>query len=329
MMRGDDDGMRNLLLRGGCAAKLPGASLRRLLAQLGDEAAVWQDAALLEQGSGPLLTTVDFAPLACADPNTAGRIAALNAFSDIYASGGVPLIALAMIIVDTARPLSVAEEVLAGMAAASAEEGARVAGGQTVTGSECMAGLCVIGRPREGIVFRKRGALAGDHLLLSKPLGTGLATWAHAIGAAGDDTLAAAIAVMLTSNREASRAAVDARAHAVTDVTGFGLLGHLGEMLHQSLGAVIDYERVPILGGIRDLPEAARSTSAVGANLRYVRETIALRTTRSDAELAPLLDGQTNGGLLVAASPGSAARLERQGFMSIGSVTDSAAIVVQ
>ncbi len=174
------------MLRGACLAKLPGVALRRLLSHLPNGCAPWEDSALVPHVDGTLLATIDFGPLICPEARTAGYIAALNAFSDIYAAGGAPLLALAMVVVDTAQPLDVAEEVLAGMAEACAAEGAILAGGHTVTGIECLAGLSVIGCARDGGVLRKSGAIPGDDLLLSKPLGVGLVLWGFTLGAVDD-----------------------------------------------------------------------------------------------------------------------------------------------
>lgn len=316
------------MLRGACLAKLPGVALRQLLGSLPNACTPWEDSALVPPADGTLLATVDFGPLICPDARTAGRIAALNAFSDIYAAGGTPLFALAVVVVDTARPLAVAEQVLAGMAEACAAEGAILAGGQTITGAECLAGLSVIGSARGGAVLRKRGALPGDDLLLSKPLGLGLVLWGRALGAVDDAAWSQAIEVMLTSNAGASRSALAGAVHASTDVTGYGLLGHLSEMLSLGIGAAIDLDCVPLLDGARNLPPELRTTAAIGANAAYANESIAVRSRRSAAELAPLFDAQTNGGLLVAAPPESRAGLEHDGFTRIGAVTGDGFILV-
>ncbi|HEX7679767.1 MAG TPA: selenide, water dikinase SelD [Thermoanaerobaculia bacterium] len=323
------DDWSRFALRGACLAKLPGAALRQLLGHLPGPSIPCEDAVLVPKTSGRLLTTVDFGPLVCPEPRIAGRVAALNAFSDIYAAGGSPLMALAIVVVDIAQPLEFAEQVIAGIAEACASEGAILGGGHTITGAECTAGLSVIGHVQDSTILRKAGALPGDELLISKPIGLGLMLWGRSLGIIDDAALAPAIDVMLTSNAAASRSAVAGLVHASTDITGFGLLGHLSEMLGAEAGAFLNLDQVPLLDGVQSLPPAARTTSAVGANIAYVAQSIAVRSRRPASDLAPLFDAQTNGGLLVAVAPESCTALERHGFTRVGCVTSERAIVVE
>jgi selenide,water dikinase len=318
----------NLALRGACLAKLPGVALKTLLRDVAPPSDVWQDVVVVPSAE-IILTSVDFGPLVWPDPHTAGRIAVLNACSDIYAAGGTPTTALAILVIDTARSIKVAHDVMAGIAATCILEGMRLAGGHTSIGSDYMAGLSVIGRADRDGLLRKDGAKSGDELFLSKPLGIGLVLWGRALGVIDDAVVTDALDVMLTSNGAASRAAVAAGVHASTDVTGFGLLGHLSEMLGAEYGAVLDIDKIPILRGVDALPSESRTTAAVGANAAYVAGAIALHSSRTADDLAVLFDAQTNGGLLVAAAPASRAMLEQHHFICIGRINSDRRIVVE
>lgn len=317
--------------RCGCQGKLPGTELRELLAaafgaphgtdkHLPDP----EDCAVLKHPGGDLLVTNDLGPLVGRDLFRAGKIAALNSISDVYAMGGTPLWALATLIIDRASPSGTGASVLAGMAAACREEAVEVVGGQTLIGPESMAGLSVIGRINAGKVLAKSGARPGDRLMISKPLGTGLVLRGYRLGLLGEPDLEVALRVMEQSNRYASLAAVQASASAATDVTGFGLLGHLAEMLvPDQLGATVYLNRVPVLASIHRLPPSVAHTTWITGNLEYVRTSCRLVGVSEFEKIVALLDPQTSGGLLVAIHPQSADQLERNGFIDIGVITQN------
>src|SRR5213594_580538 len=201
---------------------------RNLMVGLGaaDDAAVYRisdDLALVE--------TVDFFPPVVDDAWTWGAVAATNAMSDVYAMGGEVLFALAVAGFPREMDKSIVAEVFRGGAEKVAEAGGVIAGGHTVIDNEPKYGLCVTGRVHPDRVLIKGGLRAGDRVFLSKPLGTGVITTAAKDGAAPDEALAAAVASMLRLNRVAARAARDAEAVGATDITGFGFLGHAGEMV--------------------------------------------------------------------------------------------------
>lgn len=327
---GNDDlpytGLRALAGCGGCAAKAPPevvSMLAGLAAAAGakggaldndvlvglapaDDAVVYRLAA-----DRALVATVDFFPPLVDSPDDYGTIAAANAVSDVYAMGGSVALALAISGFPAQVPTTVVAEVNAAAAAVVASCGGAVLGGHTVRCAEPVFGLCVLGFVHPERVWRKRGAQAGDVLLLSKPLGTGLllssreAAW-----------LPGAIAAMRTTNQAAAQAihALPAPPHAVTDITGFGLLGHAEEMALQSQVTLqLDAAAVPLLPGARELAKAGVRTSAHRTRTAYPGSV-------DPALLAVLQDPQTSGGLLAAVPPSLVPSLLAAGFTAVGEV---------
>lgn len=324
---------QDMSFRSGCLAKLPPCDLDELLAQATElvggnvqsrgTTVSHQDSACINVGSMQLLCTTDIGPLVGIDLWIAGRIAAFHAMSDIYASGGIPRWALVTFIVDPGKPDIDMAIVLAGILEACKEDGAEVVGGHTSIGAEAMAGLTVLGLPRSSVILGKKGALPGDVLLLSKPLGTGLVVRAFKLGLVDESALNVAVSTMTSSNASASAQAVDVGAHACTDVTGFGLLGHLAEMLSGGLGASLELRGIPLLDIVHTLPEDLGRSFFAEGNLKYVKGSHTIDGLPDLKRLAPLIDPQTNGGLLVAVSPDAAKALCAKGFYPIGSVTNS------
>src|SRR5436309_8417448 len=220
---------------------------RNLLVGLGaaDDAAVYRisdDLALVE--------TVDFFPPVVDDAWTWGAVAAANAMSDVYAMGGEVMFALAIAGFPREMDKTIVAEVFRGGAEKVAEAGGVIAGGHTVVDNEPKYGLCVTGRVHPDRVLIKGGLRAGDRLFLSKPLGTGVITTAAKNSVASPDVLAGAVTSMLRLNRVAAEVACEAGARGATDVTGFGLLGHAGEMVKASrAGLAIAASRLPLLPG--------------------------------------------------------------------------------
>jgi selenide, water dikinase len=322
----------------GCGAKLAGEELVAMVCSAvtaastpgGDaiEARQPEDCAVIATDTDKVLLTVDFGPLVARDARRAGWIAAMHALSDVYAMGGVPLAASAILVVDRGLPADAASSVLAGMFAAGAAEGAPVAGGHTVVGAEAMAGLAVVGSA-PAYEIGKDGAQPNDILMLSKPVGVGMVLRAYRYGLLDDAGLEPALVSMERSNRMPAAAASAAGVHAATDVTGFGLLGHLGEMLGDSgLGARIELSRVPVLDAIHDLPEAFARSSRMKDNLEYCERRSPVSTELARSDLAPLLDPQTSGGLLVAAPRETEQALTAAGFRPIGTITRTPGIEV-
>jgi len=302
----------------GCACKLPPAALRPLLAELprptdpallvgletADDAAVYRLSDELA-----LVSTVDFFTPIVDDPYNFGRIAAANALSDVYAMGGTPLTALNLV----AFPLDalgapVLAEILRGGADVAREAGVSIVGGHSIDDPEPKYGLAVTGTVHPDRILRNAGARPGDLLYLTKPLGGGVASTATKRGKASGELIAAAVAAMTTLNRDGARAALAAGAHAMTDVTGFGLLGHLREMVEASgVGAEVDAGAVPVLPEVLELLSAPEPPIAGGTrrNRGWVEDSVDFSPDVPEERRWLLCDAMTSGGLLVAVPDGA------------------------
>ncbi len=307
--------------------------------ETGDDAAVWR----LGKGRA-LISTADFFAPVVDDPHTWGRIAATNAASDVYAMGGTPRFGLNLVAWPHGDlPLEVLTEVLAGGAAAAADGGWAVVGGHTVDGPEPMYGQAVTGEADEESLLTNAGAQPGQSLVLTKPLGTGLL--ATAVKRSGPEAIepggwlaeayAAGVAEMTRLNDEAASAALEAKATAATDITGFGLLGHLQKLATASgVGAVIRAEEVPLLPAVWELLDQGFVPGGTARNLDHVRPWV--RGSDDQRTLTMLADAQTSGGLLFCCPPAAAAeavaRLMAAGHAAavIGEVSasDPGAVVV-
>jgi len=266
-----------------------------------------------------LVSTVDFFPPVVDDAETWGRIAAANAAGDVYAMGGRPLFALNVVVWPKDRlPLDLLAAVLAGGAAMAQEGGWGVVGGHTTDGPEPVYGQAVTGEVQADRLMRCGGAESDQSLVLTKPLGTGIITTAHKRLAPGDPALGgevfeAAVTEMCRLNDTASTLASEAGVTGATDVTGFGLLGHLQEMCAASgTGAVVHAAEVPLLANVTTLAAAGHVPGGTGRNLDAVRSHLRFRHREqgSDTALLNILaDPQTSGGLLLACPPGAAGDL--------------------
>lgn len=303
-----DGGADEEMRCGGCAAKVPADVLGRAMARLapaaggGVEIGVGDDAALIAfPGGPPLLQTVDFFRAPVGDPYLFGRIAATHALGDIYAMGGAPETALAVAALPPARP-AITEHDLFHMLKGGTEvleaAGAVLVGGHSAEAAEPALGFAVTGRPRPGRLLRKGGLRPGDRLILTKPLGTGVILAAEMRGRAPARVVTGAIAAMLQSAAVSAWIFAAHGATACTDITGFGLLGHLLEMLHaSSVDASLDTEAIPALDGALDLLAAGLASSLHAGNQAALA---ALAAPHPAAPLLPslLIDPQTAGGLL-------------------------------
>lgn len=304
----------------GCAGKLGPADLSRVLRALppvshpdllvgtatSDDAGVFRLAPDLA-----IVQTVDFFSPMVDDPFTFGQVAAANALSDVWAMGGEPLTALNVTCFPQKDvPLEILGDILRGGLAKAAEAGVVVLGGHTVIDEEVKFGMAVTGVIHPDRILRNVGAEAGDAIVLTKALGTGIVTTAAKRGAPAADALAAAIASMTTLNAVAARTLAHFRIHACTDVTGFGLLGHAYEMASGS-GVRIDLvaDRLPVLPGARRFAADGHLTGGCRRNREWLADevTVAGRVPADLAELA--WDPQTSGGLFVALPAADAPRL--------------------
>ncbi len=261
------------------------------------------------------MATIDvFTPIVD-DPRLWGRIAAVNAASDVYAMGATPLFALAFAAWPRDQlPLSLLSEVLAGGQEAAQEAGWVVAGGHTIDGPEPLYGQAVVGEVALDELTTNAGGLAGDALVLTKPIGTGLVATAvkrrpaTAVASGGElETLyRAAVTSMTTTNAAAAVTARKHGAHAATDITGFGLLGHLRQLaIASGLAAVVEADRVPMFAGVAGLVATGEVPGGTMRNLDTVRDALIVEGVEEDV-LVVLADAQTSGGLLVALPPESA-----------------------
>ena len=251
-----------------------------------------------------IISTADFFPPIVDDPYTFGAIAAANALSDVYAMGGEVLMAINLVGWPENLDYALLSEILRGGADMVAQAGGIIAGGHTVTDKEPKYGLAVTGMVHPQQILTKGGAQPGDLLMLGKPLGTGLITTAHKRDEVESGDLDAAISSMIQLNRKASQALQRAGVHAVTDITGFGLLGHAWEMASQSLtGMRIEYDALPLLPHARRYAELGCVTGGAQRNKAYFTPhvRIAERLDAIDREI--LWDPQTSGGLFAAIDP--------------------------
>jgi selenide,water dikinase len=294
---------------GGCAAKVPADVLGRVMARLAPASshnvaiglAAPDDAALVSfPGAPPLLQTVDFFRAMVDDPYLFGRIAATHALGDIYAMGGVPETALAIATLPPAQPAITEHDLfhmLKGGSQVLEAAGAVLIGGHSAESAEPGLGFAVTGRTRPGRLLRKGGLRPGDRLILTKPLGTGAILAAEMRGRAPARIVARAIETMLQSAAAASTILADHGASACTDVTGFGLLGHLLEMLGASAAdARLDPPAIPALDGVLDILAGGITSSLHAGNLSALTSLVDADPATPLAAL--LIDPQTAGGLL-------------------------------
>ena len=280
-----------------------------------DDAAVFQVAP-----DRAIVATVDFFTPIVDDPYDFGRIAATNAFSDLYAMGATPLFALNLVgWPREGLPFELLGEVIRGGADVARAAGAFVLGGHSVDDPEPKYGMAAIGEARPDKIVTNAGAKPGDILVLTKPLGTGVLTTALKRDLITEGELAEAVGTMTTLNAGAARAmlALGDAVHAATDVTGFGLLGHLSTLLEASkVGAEIEAAAVPFLARARELAERGAVPGGTTRNVESAAATVTFGPGVDAATRLLLSDAQTSGGLLIAVAPHQAdalvAALERE-----------------
>jgi selenide, water dikinase len=310
---------------GGCAAKWGAALLRDLVAEfpiatdpsLMIGLAPFDDAAIYKVSDDiALVSTTDFFPPLVDDPSDFGAIAAANACSDVFAMGGRVVMAINVAAFPEHFPREAIAAIFEAGAKVVAEAGGAVAGGHTIRNPEPIYGLAVQGLVHPDRVFRKGGAVPGDVVMLSKPLGTGLA-----LAAGTSEQKAQAIAGMRALNKAAAETlqAMFDEVHAVTDVTGYGLAGHGWEMAQRSgVRIVVDTAQLPAYPGALDAAAAGTRTGGDARNREYL--TGNLDSAAAAHHEALCFDPQTSGGLLAAVTPNGATALERGGWWRVGSV---------
>ena len=328
---------------GGCGCKIAPAVLQQIISkadvsylpkellvgiETSDDAAVYQ----INEHQAIVATTDFFMPIVD-DPYDFGRIAATNAISDVYAMGGTPLFALALVGMPVnVLPLETIKKILDGGESICKAAGIPIAGGHTIDSVEPIYGLVAIGIVDPKNLKRNAGAKSGDKLILGKPLGVGILSAAlkkEKLDAAGYKSMIDSTTKLNTPGIKLGRLA---SVHALTDVTGFGLAGHLLEICKGSgIGATIDYSKLPIMPGVSSLAAQGYITGASGRNWSGYGNDIVLDARLGDVERNLLTDPQTSGGLLVACDPAAVgdvlAVFHAEGFMHasvIGEMTAGA-----
>ncbi|MDR5652541.1 selenide, water dikinase SelD [Ruixingdingia sedimenti] len=307
------------ILRGASALPVPPELLVGI--ETSDDAAVWR----LNDRQAVVATTDFFMPIVD-DPADFGRIAATNAISDVYAMGGTPIFALALV----GMPVNVLSQatigqILDGGAAACRAAGIPIAGGHTIDSVEPIYGLVALGILDPAHLKRNCDARAGDVLILGKPVGVGVLSAALKKGALDADGYAGMLATTTRLNTPGPELARLPGVHAMTDVTGFGLAGHALEMARGSgYGIRLDWAAVPLVAGARALAAAGHVTGASGRNWASYGARVALDPALTDLDRALLSDPQTSGGLLVACAPDAAGEVlacfRRHGFADAAAV---------
>jgi selenide,water dikinase len=292
------------------------------------------DAGFIPFGGGLLLQTADFFTPIVDDPYRFGQIAAANAFSDVYAMGGEPLTAMNLVAFPCSLDLGILREILAGGLSKIEESGARLCGGHSVQDEEPKYGLSVTGFVEEDRVVRNAGARAGDALILMKPLGLGILTTALKRDLVSEEEIEDAVQMACLLNKAASDAMREVGVSAATDVTGYGLLGHLTEMLEaSSVGAVVRRGSVPVWERAVPLAKDGVYPGGLETNREYLEDRVTADGVDQD-DLLPLYDPQTSGGLLIAVPEARVSAmvgaLEKRGVTGavIGEVVERAGMLV-
>lgn len=331
---------------GGCGCKIAPAVLSEMLARLplqladpallvgtesGDDAAVYQ----INENLAVVATTDFFMPIVD-DPFDFGRIAATNAISDIYAVGASPFMALAVVGMPLDKlPIDVIQNILAGGASTCETIGIPIAGGHSIDAPEPMYGLVVLGLVEPGHIKRNNSAQAGDVLILGKPLGVGILSAALQKGALDEAGYGEMLAVTTQLNAVGADLAKLDGVNAMTDITGFGLLGHLLEICRGSeLAASLEFSQIPLLPSALKLVQDGLNTGAAGRNWSSYGHEVALSGDLMTWQKNLLCDPQTSGGLLVTCAPSQTEKVlslfHESGFTAaaaVGALTEGAAEV--
>lgn len=304
---------------GGCTAKLGAGALSNVLSKLpkkedsnllvgfdsNDDGAVYKI-----NDEQAIVTTLDFFPPMVEDPYTFGQVAATNAVSDIYAMGGKVLSALNIVCFPESMDMNILGKILQGGNDKVLEAGGCLAGGHSIVDEDIKYGLSVTGIVDPEKIYHNNGCREGDALVLTKKLGVGIIMTAHRIGEASKESFDAAVKSMTTLNKYAADIMKGFNIHACTDVTGFGLLVHLSEMLDGEYSAEIISSAVPVFDGVREYVEEFYITAAGQKNRNFLGDKVEFETDDYITEEI-LFDPQTSGGLLISLSEAEAEKMVR------------------
>lgn len=309
--------LTKLVEKAGCASKIDQAFLKQVLKDLPaiDDPRVLvgvpagDDAGIYDMGDGKaLVQTVDVFTPSVDDPYTFGQVAAANSVSDIFAMGGTPMTALSVIGFPARKiPDKVMYEILRGGIDKMKEAGVAIIGGHSINDAEIKAGFAVTGSIDKDKIITNAAARPGDVLILTKPLGTGIIAFAGQIGRATKQSIEEAERSMTTLNKEAARLMVEFGAHACTDVTGFGLMGHLAEMaLSSCVDVEVVWDDIPLLAGVLEYAVAGILPGAIERNKESCGERVGAADSLPPEMLDICYDAQTSGGLLIAVAESDA-----------------------
>jgi len=282
----------------------------------------------LESGE-KIIQSVDFFTPIVDDPYDFGRIAAANSLSDIYAMGGIPLFALNILAFPSEDlPNSIMEDILKGGMNIAEKAGIPILGGHSIKDKEPKYGLVVTGKPQNGKLIKNSESRPGDILILTKPIGTGIITTAIKKGLASKEQLKEAVDVMSSLNLKASKIMLDFEVNACTDVTGYGLLGHLSEMCSSSnVSSHLEFDKIKFLCGVFEYAQKGIIPGGSKRNLDYISNKINFNKNLKDYQKLMLADAQTSGGLLISCPENRANELQKvlswdlDAFI-VGSITD-------
>lgn len=296
----------NLEVCGGCNAKIPQESLEKTLSSIKNYKRedvligfdTMDDGAVIEVGDSAVVSTMDFFPPMVEDPYSFGQIAAANALSDIYAMGADPIAGLNIVLFPEDEDIEILRQILKGGASKMVEAKASLVGGHSIHDPKVKYGLSITGKADLKKIWRNNTPNHGDDLILTKPLGVTLVTNAESVGILGKDELKKAIKSMTSLNKYAKEVFEKYRISAATDVTGFGFMGHLNEMLEDKFTAIIDSKNIPILDGAKKAASEFVFTKGGQRNRMYNEDRVEFLI--DDFALEEVLyDPQTSGGLLV------------------------------
>lgn len=324
----------NICEFGGCMSKISGIQLKRMLTNanfsLEEKEHISieiEDCAIISKTDTDVLFTTDFGPLVGKDCQQAGRIATLNALSDIYAMGGTPLYAAIILMAGNDITLEEREILFASMVNTCQAEKVRVVGGHSISGTQSIIGMSVIGCVGRKI-FKKRDCNIGDVLLITKPLGTGLSLRGYYNGLLNEEQYGEAINIMLKSNKIKNELLELPYIHSMTDITGFGLLGHLSEMLSEDQGAKLSLSNIPFLDSVLKLPTFALYNTFIENNFHYAQENYTIKWHLDSIQKMALCDPQTNGPILISADRKILPFIKKFELYFIGEVIESTEIVI-
>lgn len=312
---------------GGCMSKLPGNELSSLLDSVGIMPKEFEDSAVFSSERDDMLITTDFGFLVGKSCEDAGRVSTLNAVSDIYAMGGIPLYANIILVLGNDIDERERKTLLASVVETCKAENVKILGGHTLLGEKTIIGLTVIGKKGK-YFFEKKNCHTGDFLFLNKAVGTGIALRAWEDGVIKDESYAEIMNVMKKANHLDLSSEILEKVHAVTDITGYGLVGHLSEMLEEEQGAELFINKIPYVTSILRMSVGGADREVIHQNMEYAREKHSIRWHLDTIKNIILCDPQTNGPLLISADRSIAPYAEKMGLINVGTITDNGEISI-